>query len=116
MSFSEIEKAIMDWQMNDENAQSPLFCRRSALIMHQLAIESNVSIPLVEINIIASRQPLSNHEQDIHYALRVHQPGQPPENDMIFNPVATPGYPQFNGQALYAPDKLDEMIVVREIL
>lgn len=103
MSLAEVRRALHQWQAEDELAQAPGFCRRSASIMQKIALDADVTPPHVTIDFMT--WPAPTHDKNVHYALRV----SAGDEIVIFNPVATALFPQYNGSLNTAPGRLREM-------
>ncbi|CAN5185647.1 hypothetical protein BH09PAT1_BH09PAT1_1240 [soil metagenome] len=110
MSIHEVTSAIGELQLTDPLIQSPGWCRRSAIVMHEVAKSSDITQPHAEITIVAF--PRAQVSEDTHYALRASGEGE----DMIFNPVATSRFPCYLGPTAEAPGLLSKMVPVEEVL
>lgn len=109
MSLHEVAKAIEEWRLDDELAESPGFCRRSAMRMKKVATEADISTPQTKIEILV--WPELTDGPNVHYAMQATSA----EGSMIFNSCPTPLFPQYQGDAATAPGFLTQMKPTQEI-
>ncbi len=109
MSLPEVNLAIESWQLNDELAQSPGFCRRTAIEILKVGQEADVSEPHVKFEILV--WPDAKEGEDVHYAVKAVSD----KETFIFNPSPTAQFPQYNGTLKDAPSSFKSMIPTPEV-